>query len=254
MLNEECMDKLMGRFEEVMDRKISAMVAQLPTKEDFAVVNKEIIGLRSENAALRDELTRLRVEVGSLGLRADRLESSTKRNNLIFYGLEYDALSDPKAVLEAFLSQVLGVPIDSISIVEVYRLGKAPARAPLLAKFSRGADVDVVLSKTSQLRGTSFGVNRDYSDRVRNARRNLFLIRKEVIRIKPDLRIFVRGDALLADNHRFTWSEDVGLMFEGVDGCSRLGSLVGSDLGPFISTLRVGPASTSQHKNGSPAS
>lgn len=241
MLSEDCINDLIGRFSGVMDEKIKTLVQELPTKADFAVVNDEIKDLRRENQELKNELQILKAELGGVQENIKLLDSRSRNSNLIFTGLECTENSSLHEVVTDFIRNILGVE-DELMIADVVRLGRGRDRNPLLVKFVRGSDISKIFGKTRCLRGTAFGVDRDYSENVRAIRGKLFQIRKEIRKIKPDLRVTVRSEFLIVGTHRFTWSDKNGIESrepnEDDDGLPRLSQLVGVDMGRIITSIK----------------
>uniref|UniRef100_A0A0A9XLJ7 Argininosuccinate lyase n=1 Tax=Lygus hesperus TaxID=30085 RepID=A0A0A9XLJ7_LYGHE len=157
MLSEECMEELMRRFGVVMDAKVEG----LARKDDLVAINKEIAELRTENASLRSELDSMREDMGKMSRQLDLYGRDYRRNNLIFSGLQYDASSDLHSVISDFVTRVLGVS-PAPMIGSLVKLGRDNTSSPILVKFLKAADVFAILGKTSRLKGTGYGVSRDY--------------------------------------------------------------------------------------------
>jgi hypothetical protein len=109
------------------------------------------------------------------------LEARSRRCNLIFYGLAdlnnentYDVLSD-------FFNDYLDLDLNDYYVQRVHRLGslgRARAlsqipRRPIIVAFRDFPDTDFILNRASMLKGTRFGIDRDYPKEISNARKRL---------------------------------------------------------------------------------
>uniref|UniRef100_A0A0A9ZC81 Uncharacterized protein n=1 Tax=Lygus hesperus TaxID=30085 RepID=A0A0A9ZC81_LYGHE len=243
MLSKEDMDELMRRFGILMDtkldEKIDSLKSELATKAQIDSLELKVDCLQKENEALRTKMNSFRSELDKSNLKMEKLDSMARRKNLVFMGLKQTSTSgDLRSLVCTFITDVLHVsPVPAFE--EIIPLGKG-SNSPLLVKFERINEVFNILKHTSRLRGTSFGVNRDYTDGVRLSRRYLFQLRKEILRIRPDCNSFVRHDTLVINNSSFRWSHDTGVLYKNGNGVQQLNNIVGSDLGPFVNGLLTG--------------
>ena len=236
MLTEEDMNELMRRFGILMDTKLDEKIdnlkAELATKVQIDALEEKVDRLQREKDLLR-------VELDKTNKKLEKLDNSTRRSNLVFVGLSHMAAPENlSSVVGSFITDVLGIT-PAPAIEEIIALGKGPA-CPLLAKFSRISDVNAILKNTSRLRGTNFGVNRDYSDDVRLARRCLFQFRKEIRSARPDCSAFVRYDSLVVGGETFKWSQESGVLHKNGNGLQKLNTIAGRDLGPLADRLLAG--------------
>lgn len=136
-------------------------------------------------------------------------ESRQRRNNLIFWGIPETRNEDCSIVLSEFLSDKLGLDPDAIFIQRAHRVGKFKPRRqgsgqsapinhrPLIAALRDYPDVELVISNAGKLKGTRFGINRDYPQEIIDARKPLYKEKKELKSQNPNSNISIRYPAKL---------------------------------------------------------
>ena len=136
-------------------------------------------------------------------------ESRQRRNNLIFWGIPETRNEDCSTVLSEFLSDKLGLDPDAIFIQRAHRVGRFKPRRqgsgqstpinhrPLIAAFRDYPDVELVISNAGKLKGTRFGINRDYPQEIIDARKPLYKEKKELRSKNPNSNISIRYPAKL---------------------------------------------------------
>ena len=130
-----------------------------------------------------NDLTR---SVNSEKERAVKLESHSRRNNLIFYGIPEEtneSSAKRESLLYSFLEENLKMEeedIDGISVERAHRLGKRNANGdkprPIIAKFTFHKDKEIILSNARFLAGSDFGISQDFP-------REIVQIRKELVKV-----------------------------------------------------------------------
>ena len=121
--------------------------------------------------------------------RAIKLESHSRRNNLIFYGIpegKNENSSNTESTLFSFMENNLKLKeedIDEISIERAHRLGKQNANdgkpRPIIAKFTFHKNKESILSNARTLAGTVFGISQDFPREIVEIRRGLVKVLKE---------------------------------------------------------------------------
>jgi tetrahydromethanopterin S-methyltransferase subunit B len=108
--------------------------------------------------------------------RTIKLESHSRRNNLIFYGIPEEVnetSAKTESLLYSFLEDKLKLKVDDIDgilIERAHRLGKRNANGekprPIIAKFSFYKNKEFMLSNARILAGTAFGISQDSPERL----------------------------------------------------------------------------------------
>lgn len=120
--------------------------------------------------------------------KADYLENQSRRNNLIFEGIEESAReswADTEGKVRKIISEKLKLDAGAMHIERAHRSGKPDQRAdkkrPIVVKFLNFKDRELILKKRKELKNTAPGVyiNEDFSEAVRQKRRDLLPKLKE---------------------------------------------------------------------------
>ncbi|KAF6201109.1 hypothetical protein GE061_010420 [Apolygus lucorum] len=261
-LSPETISDLMARFTSIMDKaldtKLKEITKDLATKSDVNELTRKVDKLQMENNTLRGEVSTLKTEILARDRRIEFIDNQIRRNNLIFGGLSHDGRNELQTVVEVFIRETLGI-VRQMAIKDVVSLGGRKPGSRLLVRFGESRDVTDVLQASNRLKGTNFGINRDYSESVRAVRWNLFAIKRELQRLRCSLKVTVRSQYLVVDDMYFTWSDVNGIVYKDGNGLQVINSLVGLDIGGFVQELlkrnssapRPGPASSSGAPGGS---
>ena len=143
--------------------------------------------------------------------RAIKLESHSRRNNLIFYGVPEEVNETSvktESLLYSFLEDEMKLKeddIDGISIERAHRLGKRNANGekprPIIAKFSFHKNKELILSNARSLAGTVFGISQDFPREIVEIRRGLVRVLKDAKKEGRDAKLVY--DKLYINGQRY---------------------------------------------------
>jgi len=163
-------NKLDGVLEEVADIKGKFGMMQ----EEVGELRREVDSLRQENQQLKDHRDALWNKVEGLEKKTDDLEGRSKRNNLIFYGMDKQQ-GETNASCELRLQDLCTDRLELSETVEfdrVHRISNKP-NSPLIARCSNYKDKVKILKAKNKLKGSNIFVGEDYSQSVRETRKKL---------------------------------------------------------------------------------
>lgn len=178
-------------------------------KISLQFTQKEVDSLKADNAKLSADLKSIESEKSNLSEsllssvnRTDYLEGQSRRNNLIFEGLQ-ESSNETWAESEDKVRKLLVGKLelgqqDAIEMERAHRTGKPDSNGkprPVVVKFLRFKDKQAVLSKAKLLKGTNFFINEDYTEAVRQKRREL-LPAMRAARARGDIA-YLRHDRLI---------------------------------------------------------
>ena len=192
-------------------------------RKDLACMNQKIDSitesindLKSENVILKQTNIELKSEILTLSTKIDNLEAHSRRNNLRFNGIEGDQNEDwnvSETKIRQFISTELNIPgMSDVEIERAHRLrsgGDENCRT-IIVKFSKYKDSRSVFQKAREVlkRDSKFSVNEDYTDRVKNHRRELG---KEMIEArKQGHYAVIRYDKLVINNDIYRFDDCKG--------------------------------------------
>ena len=183
-------------------------------KEHFAQLQEEVNELKDDMGSLKSENEELKScndslcqKVEGLEKQIDDLEGRSKRNNLLFFGLEKEEgetnESSEQRLQELFTDKL--ELAESVDFDRVHRISSKP-NSPLIARCVFYKDKVKILKARSKLKGSKIFIGEDFSTTVREVRKRLTPLMKE----KRDRgqRVSMVYDHLIADGKKFFLSAD----------------------------------------------
>lgn len=223
------------QFVECMGDLLDKKLAHLATKVEVEELKEKIDNLEKENLTLKTSLNKLEDLNKSTMKQIQDLENRARKNNLIFTGISHRR-SNCEEVVKNFCKNVLQVEEEML----IYRANplKKEDNAPIIVNLPRDSDISSILSKTKNLKGTKFGVQRDFSFEIRKIRNKLIKIKKEIINKKRNSKIFLTYDKLIIQDVKFTWDPKKKFVTEKMtDGVEEVKKLLRIDLGETVEFL-----------------
>ena len=141
---------------------------------------EQIEALSDENMMLRDSVDSLTERINALERQTDNLENRSRRNNILFYGLdghEGETNTDCEQMIKELCTDRLELAEDLL-FDRVHRVGTSP-KAPIIAKLTLYKQKVDIMKCKSKLKGTDIFVGDDYSKSVREVRKKLAKVMKE---------------------------------------------------------------------------
>ena len=113
-----------------------------------------------------------------LNYRSLDLEARSRRKNLLFKGLCENASEDCISIIRDFIYTELDLDSDAMCIDRAHRIGKRGmrgiSRRPIIVAFRDFQDTECIMNNASKLRGSRFGIDRDYPAEISSARKLLW--------------------------------------------------------------------------------
>ena len=176
---------------------------------------EQVSSLSAKQTALQRELEQERLLTAKLSAKLEtvserlvRLESQSRRDNLLFEGIdEVVSQEDTTSTLRQVLKTKLGMQnADSIQIVRCHRLGKKlPGTSrprTIIVKFHWYGDRMAVWGLRKNLKGTNIFMNEDFPREIQERRRILTPIMKKARDM--DKTAFLNVDSLIIEDSRYT--------------------------------------------------
>ena len=194
---DEKLNKIMGKLFALDE--LNARVTSVEVKVTRAV---------DDISEIKDDIKEFDLKMKTLEYKAIDQEARSRRNNLIFWGLQEIPTEDcEKSVLDFVYNQLEFDPERSIAIQRAHRLGQRDTRKdrrrskprPLVACFRDFKDVDAIISRASNLKGTDYGISRDFPKEINDARKILWPQYKQAKATNPK-GVFLKYPAKLIVN------------------------------------------------------
>lgn len=220
VVNKSDYGELMKQFSMMIDAK------GLATKEDIKELKAVIKQLQEENLILRVKIEKMELENERKDKRIEIMENQLRRNSLIFKG--FDGKENVEDIA-TFCKDVLEVEVDG-KIENSFSLGReGKGHTARKVMFTSSKVVTDILRNTRKLKGTGFYIDRDYTWNVRNRRKRMFWIRKEIKRKDVNVKCMVRNDTLILNGKEYQWNEERGITGKNED-LEYLRGLLGEEL------------------------
>ena len=191
-------------------------------QESVAFNQADISGCRSELANLRDQIKELALEVGQtnilkiknreLSKKVLDLETYSRRNNLLFYGIKENINEDCYISICSFLEEVMKIKLDKGSrpIQSAHRLGpkQIGTNRPIIVRFTNVSEANDIFRKRLCLRTSdskypgaarpNYYILQDYPERINQIRQQLKHVLVEAKKV--DRQAYLRRDKLCFQN------------------------------------------------------
>ena len=106
-----------------------------------------------------------------LSYRSIDIESRSRRNNIVFWGITENMRIECKQLIQKFMRDELVLDPSEMYIERAHRLGslnsdvyrnKTDPKRPIIVRFRDCIDTERVLEQGNRLKGSNFGIDRDY--------------------------------------------------------------------------------------------
>ncbi|KAK7502879.1 hypothetical protein BaRGS_00005828 [Batillaria attramentaria] len=195
---QDSMSKSMGVKLADMEQRFSQQLDSIRT--DFRTCMNDIEALNSKCEILEAENSVLREKVEKMGTKLDDLENRSRRNNLIFYGIDMaqkESWADCETKVRHVIDRVLKIS-DRVSIERAHRVGDG-----IIVKFLSYKDRELVMSNVRKLKDTKYSVQEDVSPTVRAKQKGLVDMKRSLR--SDNKRANIRYDKLYTDDGIYTF-------------------------------------------------
>lgn len=216
---------LLQAFSEMLDIKLE----NVASKEDVKILQLEVSSVKAECDVLKKEVRRLSEGNLMLQKKLEDAEKREKMGNLIFKGLpESDKL--PNDTVKQFCEEELA--IENLTIKNSYRLGKKNSTQirPILVEFVKQEDVRSILARKKEIKNTDVVVHRDRTLKERKMRNFLWELKNEVCRVNKRANVQIRNEQFIVNGTIFSCSDDCKLIPKDAKALEDLKREVGADV------------------------
>ena len=173
MSNEDKLDVIFSKLINIEQKQSSIEKLETVTQCN----SSELSSLKKTATVHDDTLT-------FLSYKSLDLEARSRRKNLIFRGLGETRGEDCYGKITDFLYNELRFEEDNFVIDRAHRVGPRNRRnflrRPMIVAFRDYYDVEKIIERAYMLKGTRFGVDRDYPKEINNARKLMWNRYKEL--------------------------------------------------------------------------
>ena len=173
MTNDEKLDVIFSKLIGIEQRQ--NMIEKFETSLNSTDSKLNSIGSKVTSNSISIEL---------LSYRSIDLEARSRRKNLIFKGLCENASENCSELIQEFLFHELELDYRDICIDRAHRIGKRRgsgiSRRPIIVAFRDYQDTVCIMDRAYKLKGSRYGLDRDYPHEISSARKLLWNRYKEL--------------------------------------------------------------------------
>lgn len=203
-LMQESKERMDLGFKEVNEKMVGM---EKGLREQLEKQEEKIVKLEEENSNLREIVKKLED-------KQDDLENRSRRNNLIFFGIDDPIDSKEtwndcaKKIIHVVQNEMKLEHITENDIERAHRLGNRRGKRPIIVKFHNFQAKNEVLGCRASLKGSNIFINEDFSRKVRQEREVLISEMKKAR--EKGITATVSYNKLRADGKTFiySWEQD----------------------------------------------
>jgi hypothetical protein len=106
-------------------------------------------------------------------------------------------------VVKEVFKNILKVDVEK-NMKDCTNLEEDMPQGPILIEFNSYRDVSQVMKHRKNLKGTQIIIHKDYPEAIRQRRRTLAAVRREILKINNSQPVLLRSDCLIFQNKKFT--------------------------------------------------
>lgn len=180
--------------------------------------NTRLCSVEENLTSLNSKMQNTQDRVKLLEYKSIDIECRSRRNNLIFRGIqEHNDIEDCESLIKAVIEEKLGLD-PSMCIQRAHRLGSLQKQGrsnrnfsqnnefqkprPIIACLRDYPNVETILSNAHKLKNTNLGIHRDYPKEVVNARARLWPLYKSEKTNNPRAKVYIGFPAKVVVNGR----------------------------------------------------
>ncbi|XP_037278177.2 uncharacterized protein LOC119171476 [Rhipicephalus microplus] len=204
--------KLLAKVNEIQAKQTSTDASISDMHVRLQTIEKQLEGLgeiQSRLTMIESSVGRHDSELTALARQIDDLDNRSRRNNLLVRGVEEEEFEDEAVLLskvnDDIFDKLLGSKCSSIE--RIHRLGKKiPGRSrPVILKVGDFRDKTKILKNCRNLKGTQFSISEDYSKRVVEIRKQLWISSADERAKGAKVKLII--DKLKVNNVLYGWNE-----------------------------------------------
>ncbi|XP_075740723.1 uncharacterized protein LOC142786948 [Rhipicephalus microplus] len=204
--------KLLAKVNEIQAKQTSTDASISDMHVRLQTIEKQLEGLgetQNRLTMIESSVGRHDSELTALARQIDDLDNRSRRNNLIVRGVEEEESEDEAVLLSKVNDDIFDKLLGSKcrSIERIHRLGKKiPERShPVILKVGDFRDKTKILKNCRKLKGTQFNIGEDYSKRVVEIRKQLWISSADERAKGAKVKLII--DKLKVNNVLYGWNE-----------------------------------------------
>ena len=206
------LSRQIGDLKASMDQQIALAARKADAAHDIATkARTEVDELRIEVAELKKWCRKLQTETVSVQSQANSMETYSRRDNIIIYGIKEpdneSAFLCQKAVRQLFVDQLKFTDAEAAAVpfVKCHRLyDRRATRKPIIVRFQKFSDRERVWSKKSIITDKFVRLGEDFPKQISYNRRKLFPVFKKARNTMDKKLVTLKADNLIINGKKYT--------------------------------------------------
>lgn len=202
---EDAIQESNAQFQALTDlinnRNAETISAVNEVKTDVSSLSKKFDELTQEVGTVRTRMTSLEDANRRFKKRVEELETQSRKNNVIVFGLD-ETLGSISAASDFcnFARTHLDVVLSEDKVDLAYRMGKITGKRPLFVALASSRTKSLIMDKVIKLKGTKIVGSEDLTRKERSNRKKLLQFAAEARTSSHSVKL--RRDAIIIDDTR----------------------------------------------------
>ncbi|XP_013111466.2 uncharacterized protein LOC106089989 [Stomoxys calcitrans] len=210
-------------------------------------LRKEVEHLKQECAALRLAVQHSQASKRQLQHELQSVDKMLHQRKLIIRNLKVADSTDLQSAVQRLFVEKLGlegIHILNCVIIPSARICPDTDKKCVLVELQNHTDVKTIFRQIPKLKDTGIFIESEISPAQRKRKDKLMIVRKELLRRKPDIKVMVRDCTLVVNSQQFYWDNVEGLCHDAnkealeLNAIEYLKVLTSVDLREFIDILQ----------------
>ena len=201
-----------GDLKASMKQQIALTASKADAAHDIATkARTEVDQLRIEVAELKKWCKKLQVESETVQSQANSMETYSRRDNIIIYGIKEpsneSAFLCQKAVRQLFVDQLKFTDAEAAAVpfVRCHRLyDRRATRKPIIVRFQNFSDRERVWAKKSSITDRFVRLGEDFPKQISYNRRKLFPVFTKARNTMGKKLVTLKADNLIINGKKYT--------------------------------------------------
>ncbi|XP_065364399.1 uncharacterized protein LOC135957553 [Calliphora vicina] len=235
-----------------LNDKVDELIKRNPTNNAssetaLTELKTEMDNLKKECAVLRLAVQQSQASKRQLQNELQTVDKLLHQRKLIIRNIQVFDSEQPLKSVKKLFTEKLDLPdikIINCSIIPSLKTSNDSNKECLSLELDSPQACKAIFRQAHKLKNTGIYIESEISPFQRKRKNKLMVLRKELLRRKPDLKVLVRDITLVVNGKNFYWDDVEGLCHDGkheaieLNGVEYLNMLSGLDISEFISILQ----------------
>jgi len=218
-------------FDQKLSTTLDIKLEDVARKSDLQLVKDDVKHLCAENS-------RLNLEVATLSSKLEQLDRNSRRNRIVVRGITSNDNIAASSELQSICKDVLKV---EVKIVDIFKM---KADKTFVVTLESPKQVDDILAKRTNLRGSAVFIEQDLTEKQREVRFKLRSLARQLKRVRG-IKIRIGGPYIYINDKKYTWAENAVVASSLIDANILKQILIGARLEIDVTFQAQRPRTTS---------